>query len=575
MPECIDQQSCEALWAFPAALGPALSGLTLSPGRAESQAGAVAVLETGPRGAQGLSHLEAGRKVRLASAVDPAAEDRALVERFGPDPGQGALCLGLGLGYHLEELDRCLAPGAPLWVLESRPELAACALMSRDFSRLLARPGFRLFIGPFDGQPWGPDEMPPTQILWRPATARHFAAEYPLKTAAPSPRPRLAERRILLFQGGYFLDQELGRAAEALGHTTAVWRFQRGATGRGDDFKELLSLIKNFRPDLVLTVNHLGFDAEGIMDDLFTRLKLPVASWFVDSPAFILGRSRPSPYLGVFSWDRDYLPLLRDKGFARAAYLPLATDETVFKPGSESRARAAAFVGDSLNAATFKYLGKFGLTARSPRLADFLAQADGLAADFLETGGLLPDPAGLRGLAADFDLSLDENELESLAALITWRASRLWRVRVLKAFSPLDLTVAGDDGWAGLLNLPPEKLRPPLDYYRELAPFYQTSAVNLNITSAQMKTGLNQRVFDVPACGAFLLTDRRGQIDDLFEPGREVATYQSPAEAAELAAWYLAHPGARAEIAAAARRRVLAGHLYRHRLAALIQAMSE
>ena len=547
--------------------------------QAQGAAGAEAILEPGPKGLLGLSHLENGRRVRLASAVNPAAEDQALVERAGLDPARGVVCLGLGLGYYLEELDRRLSPEAPLWVLESRPELAALALSARDLSKLRERPGFRLFIGPFNGQPpWGAEETPPPQVLWRPATARYFAGEYPLKQARPAaPRVRTAERRVLLFQGGYFLDRELGRAAEALGHATAVWRFQRGMTGNGREFKELLGLIKSFRPDLVITVNHLGFDAEGIMDDLFTRLKLPVASWFVDSPVFILGDQKPSPYVSVFSWDRDYLPVLRDKGFSRVAYLPLATDENVFQtrpePGPPSR--GVAFVGDSLNAATGKYLGKMGLRPDSASTRDFLARADGLAQDFLSTGNLLPDSGKLRRLADEFGLTLNPVQYESLAALITWRASRAWRVRVLAALKGLDLTVAGDDGWAALLDLAPEKIRPQLDYYTELAPFYQTSAVNLNITSAQMKTGLNQRVFDVPAAGGFLLTDYRSQIEEVFEPGREVITYQSPRQAAELAAWYLNHPEGGREITAAARRRVLAGHLYRHRLAELIRASSE
>lgn len=553
---------------------PGQADLDLSPGRVTTPDGATAILEPGPKCLSALSHVEAGRTLRLTSAMDPAAEDQALVERMKPDPKAGVLCLGLGLGYHLEELARRLAPETPLWVLESRPELAACALLGRDLSALFQRPGFRLFVGPFDGEPWSSTESPPSQILWRPATRRHFAPEYPIADKEPCARPRPVTRRLLLFQSGYFLDQELRNAAEELGLNTSIWNFQRGLRASGDNFKDLLELIKNFRPNLVLTVNHLGFDADGLMDDLFTRLNLPVSSWFVDSPAFILGTGRPSPQVQAFSWDRDYLETLKTQGFQKVSYLPLASDQNLFQPRPGLKtSRDLAFVGDSLTAATSKYLGKLGLEPDENGRRPFLQAADELAADFLNNSDLLPGAAGLKALADRFNLSRAAEAFKDLAALITWRAGRIWRQRVLSALPPGDLTVAGDSHWRQLLNPPSANLIPPLDYYRELAPFYQGSQVNLNITSAQMKTGLNQRVFDVPAAGGFLLTDHREQLFELFEPEREVVSYHDPEEARNLADWYLKHPAERARVIQAARHRVLGQHLYRHRLAQLLKEM--
>jgi spore maturation protein CgeB len=536
----------------------------------------VARLVAGPKGYNGLEYTEAGRTLRLTSAVDPAAEDRALVSRLNPNPEVGVICFGLGLGYHLEELARRLAPESPLWVLESRPELADCALAGRDLSALFKRPGFRLFIGPFAKAPWAEGETPPAQALWRPAAWKHFRDEYP-KIPAPRPeaKPRPALRRLLMFQCGYFLGRELVNAARELGLTVATWSFQSGPFARPGDFKALLRLIGDFRPDLALTINHLGFDDEGRLDDILERLGLPTASWFVDSPVFILGQTRPGSTVRAFSWDRDYLPWLRSQGFNQATYLPLATDPSFFSaPASPGQiARRISFVGDSLTAATDKYLGKVGFTAEGPVRADFLRAADDLAADFLAGPKLLPETAPLQTLAAQFGLAGDEANLNNLAALITWRASRQRRLVILQALDPADLTVAGDQSWAGLLPLKTSQLRPPVDYYAGLAPFYRSSLVNLNITSAQMKTGLNQRVFDAPAAGGFLLTDDRAQLAELFEPGREVVTYGQPAEARELADWYVAHPRAGAEIARAARRRIGAEHLYRHRLAALLKEM--
>ncbi len=530
-------------------------GLSVS-GGSVARGGSVASLTPGPTGACGLSLTEHGRTRRLASVLDPAAEDAALLDKFPLDPSRGLLCLGLGLGYYVEEAAERLDPHVPLWVMESRPELAAAALMSRDFSRLLARPGFRLFIGPFGHTPpWG-EATPPPQILARPGAMKHFASEYPSRTEAPAPR---AIKRVIVFQCGYYLDREIAGTLEAMGIEVAVWRFQRGPASVGENFRELLKLIRNFRPQMLLTVNHLGFDAEGVLDDVVSRLNLPVASWFVDSPVFILGDRKPSDKISVFSWDGDYLESLAAKGFKKVHYLPLASDPRFFHPLKGVKpVRDLAFVGDAMRAATDKYLAKLGWDGR------VLGKIDEAAAEFLQKPELVP---------TDLKPAAGPGQKLDLAALVTWRASRLWRLKVLSALPRERLTLAGDEEWPQLLAGAAQTL-PAIDYYTELSAFYQSNRVNINITSAQMKSGLNQRVFDVPAAGAFLLTDSRAQLEALFEPGREVVVYSTPEEARELALWHLKHESAREKIAGAAHARVKSSHLYERRLAEMLKIMA-
>ena len=85
-----------------------------------------------------------------------------------------------------------------------------------------------------------------------------------------------------------------------------------------------------------------------------------------------------------------------------------------------------------------------------------------------------------------------------------------------------------------------------------------------------MKKGVNQRVFDVPACGAFLLTDYREALFELFEPEREAVCWREPKEAADMARYFLRHDSLRRRIAATARQKVLAEHTYAHRLETLV-----
>ena len=161
--------------------------------------------------------------------------------------------------------------------------------------------------------------------------------------------------------------------------------------------------------------------------------------------------------------------------------------------------------------------------------------------------------------------------------MITWEATRQYRAACLRPILDFNPLLVGDKGWRLTFpDAPPGvRLHAELSYYTDLPFFYPLSEINFNCTSAQMKGAVNQRVFDVPAAGAFVLTDWRAQMDDLFEPEKEVIFYRSPEEVPELLKYYLAHPQERGRIAAAARKRVLAEHTYAHRLQTIIAHMRE
>lgn len=104
---------------------------------------------------------------------------------------------------------------------------------------------------------------------------------------------------------------------------------------------------------------------------------------------------------------------------------------------------------------------------------------------------------------------------------------------------------------------------------------FNASNVNLNLHS-WAGTGfdpegdfVNPRTFELAACGAFQLADRRSLMLDLFAEN-QIATLSSPDELpAEISRW-LREPEQRVAMAAQARQRVLAEHTYRHRMQDLL-----
>ena len=86
--------------------------------------------------------------------------------------------------------------------------------------------------------------------------------------------------------------------------------------------------------------------------------------------------------------------------------------------------------------------------------------------------------------------------------------------------------------------------------------------------------GLPERCFGVPACGGFLLSDRRLHAADAFEPGREWIDFQGLDEAVARIAHFLAHFGDARAVAARAHARVMREHTYRHRAGEILAAIN-
>ncbi len=106
-----------------------------------------------------------------------------------------------------------------------------------------------------------------------------------------------------------------------------------------------------------------------------------------------------------------------------------------------------------------------------------------------------------------------------------------------------------------------------LDMYRALARSRIT--LNRHIGVAENNAN-NMRLYEATGVGTLLLTDRKDNLGDLFEIGKEVLAYESPEEAVEIISYYLNHPAEAAVIARAGQARTLSEHSYAARMAELL-----
>ena len=149
------------------------------------------------------------------------------------------------------------------------------------------------------------------------------------------------------------------------------------------------------------------------------------------------------------------------------------------------------------------------------------------------------------------------------------------RVEILEtiARSGVDLAVWGR-GW--------EKLEPSYrvrEAHRGMtllpaaavAQAYRGAKVVLNVHHAQMREGPNMRTFEIPAAGAFQLTDYKTRMDELFEVGGELAVYQDANDVVEAIMRYLHDEPTRRAITEAGKRRVERDHTYEVRMRQLVE----
>lgn len=101
--------------------------------------------------------------------------------------------------------------------------------------------------------------------------------------------------------------------------------------------------------------------------------------------------------------------------------------------------------------------------------------------------------------------------------------------------------------------------------FEAAAEVYQESVIALN---QSVKRDINMRTMEVPCAGGCLLTEdlTENGLGELFEIGKEIATYRTVEEAMEKIQYFLDHEEERDAVALAGHQRVMKDHTYQHRV---------
>ena len=379
--------------------------------------------------------------------------------------------------------------------------------------------------------------------------------------------------KVLFFrQPVSLMDRDLIQALEKRGMEVFIEDINQAMTPEGHTVEmfshgRIQEILDSFRPDLVLSFNGSGLDDQGVISREFERRGIPYATWFVDRPRVTDIRDKyvkANSHLFVF--DKTYIKTMKDSGFTSVHYLPLATNPDRFRPlDGVAREDQVCFIGE-LDYKTIQYLAR-----------NIDAMADGADENFYQ-GIEMAIKAQLKRPGEDTWIIIDEILTERgidtndfpqvfrdiLEGFVEREAGLRMRMETMKSVSAQFPTVVyGESLWESVLG---HRYHGRVNYYTdEIVHIYNRYTIHVNISKFQLRTAINQRPFDVPACGGFLITDIRDDILELFASD-EVVTFETTDDLLEKIRNFFYDKALRSEYVRKARKRVLAEHTYDHRI---------
>jgi spore maturation protein CgeB len=158
--------------------------------------------------------------------------------------------------------------------------------------------------------------------------------------------------------------------------------------------------------------------------------------------------------------------------------------------------------------------------------------------------------------------------LSQCDGLVAW----LYRRRAIAELQGIDakISVYGDVGWIDVHD----GYVGPADGGDELTNIYCASSVNLDIPRLYQRNILTMRVFDILACGGFVLTEFNASLAEVFKENEHIGTYANYSELAQRLRWWLDNPAARSDASAAGQEYVLEHHTIAKRVDEILDVVT-
>ncbi|WP_339274913.1 methyltransferase domain-containing protein [Paenibacillus sp. FSL W8-0426] len=332
--------------------------------------------------------------------------------------------------------------------------------------------------------------------------------------------------------------------------------------------------VLNFKPDYIIGYGYKGIIRDKWGDFVWRNSGIPVICLHYDNPIVVLDKvhqnefiENPSFYYH-FVWDSYFQRILIEKGINRVHPILLATNPRKFHPipDIQRQENQLAFVGSMNLCPPFDQMNyhieqRFIDYVIHQKSADFHIPVYDICMKALSLEEFQPIAFLYKNYPEEF--------WTNIYGPIHVRGSSIFRRQVLGSLIGVDMHIYGSQQ-----KLNEYTINHPAIPYEELSQVYQLHAVNLNISSLQLETSVNNRVFDVFASKGFVLSDYKKDMELVFPDAWEAISFVSLEDLLVKADYYLTHRNEREELVGELYNHILDKHTYKHRANEIIGVLS-
>jgi spore maturation protein CgeB len=465
------------------------------------------------------------------------------------------LVIGMGLG---EIVGATLAQGLSVTVWERDPAVMRAALERTDFSEAIGSRALRLRLG-VDLVELSTQAF--RSVVVHPVLGQIYSREMRLLEAGLGPR------RALVCAGGLFVD-DVADGLEGEGFSVYIWDIHRLSS------QDLDEVVARFDPEVIFAINH----THGLADAC-RRFGRPLIVWEIDPSTDQMRRcERSTESVRICTYREANIPHFEAAGFRHVAYVPLAANTDRRCPGVVATDVPAAgklcFVGASMvdQAQHFRGLFQQAWVAHGGDAAAGVARLEQVLAAQRRLGGSFQIPALVQAAMGDFVAAARSSLDHDLVAMISEMAAAERRLNVVARLGRCGIHIWGDPGWKAV---EPHGARYMgfAGHDQALTEIYRAGAIHVDVARLYQQDIVPMRIFDILACGGFVIAEHSPALTALFKPGRDLETWGTPEELEAKVRHYQAHPDQAQAMARSGMQLVHTHHTIRARVREMLRAI--
>lgn len=475
---------------------------------------------------------------------------------------------GVSLGEQLAHIRRT-RPGCRVTVWDRDPWLFRLTLQRQDYRHSLGSGRVTLALGADLVGHFA--TLIGKRLVVHPFFRHQYADELGLVEAAVAGQAPRGPWTALGMGG--FVVADLADALRAEGQQIFPFEVHRWAP------EETALALRRLRPQRLVMVNYSREVAEVCEVE-----RVPLVVWEIDPStdrtAEVVGTGQN---VRLCTYREQNVALYRAAGFPNVVHVPPGSNTEKRHPIdlSEEQRRwfgsDVCFVGSSLVSAARKYRRLF---------LQLHASFDSVGSESFEQTEARLDEI-LAAERADYSNSsvIDLVEERFAEFLVAARRSRTrddpvkWvaeiaasekRLDYVKRLAEYKICVWGDREWERIEATSGARYLGTAGNGRELTLVYNGAKIQVDINRSYQTDVIPIRVFDVLACGGFLIAEHSTELGELFETGKELEAYHTLDELEEKVEYYLAHPEQARAIAQRGLAAVRNRHTVQHRVRELL-----